>query len=366
VENLRFLESGRAQLAAAQADVTPGPSAQIVAVLYDDVFQLLTHPGSKMENFSDLRGKRIALAQTGGQFGSFLRVADHFGLHEPDFHFVGSNDSAADAAFLNEEADAIFRVRALGNPTIQRLVQAGKVRFLRIEQASAMKIGQPAFQPAIIPKGAYLGEPPVPPEDLPTVGVPRTLLASSSADSSAIRAITSALIERRQEVMAEIPASILEVRLLLAEVRKPEQQAGLAPILHPGAASFYDKDKPSFLLAHADYVGLLVTIALMIGSWVWELKQWMQRQQKNKADAYSRKVLRLMAESQEMDSAGKLDEIRSDLLGVPAAAFADLDADRLSEESFHSFRAILQIALDVVKEKRATATPAPVKVAAVI
>ncbi len=171
-----------------------------------------------------------------------------------------------------------------------------------------MKIRQPAFEPAVVPKGAYLGDPPVQPEDLPTVAVERTLLARSSADPSAIRAITSVLLERRQEVMTEIPASMPEVRLLLAGVRKLEQQAGLASVLHGGAESFYNKDKPSFLLAHADYVGLLVTVALMIGSWLWEL-----------------------------------------------------DADRLSEESFHSFRAILQIALDVVKEKRLSSALSPMR-----
>jgi uncharacterized protein len=69
-----------------------------------------------------------------------------------------------------------------------------------------------------------------------------------------------------------------EVRLLLVQVRRPEAQAALGPALHPGALSFYDKDKPSFLLAHADYVGLILTVGLMAGSWIWELKRWMQRQ----------------------------------------------------------------------------------------
>lgn len=295
------------------------------------------------------------MPQTGEQFQSFLRVADHSGLPQADFHFVGSDDSTAVEAFLKGDADAIFRVRALGNPLFQRLVEIGNVRFLPIDHAAAMRIRQPAFEPALIPQGAYQGEPPVPGQDLPSVAVHRTLLANAATDEGVVRIITSVLLERRQEMMAEIPASTPEVRLLLAQVRKPDQQVGLVPALHRGAASLYDKDKPSFLLAHADYVGLMVTVSLMIGSWLWELKQWMQRQQKNKADAYSRQVLALMSASQQTDSTVRLDEIRSELLGVLAAVFADLDADRLSEESFHSFRAILQIALDVVKDKRTSA-----------
>jgi uncharacterized protein len=71
------------------------------------------------------------------------------------------------------------------------------------------------------------------------------------------------LTERRQEIMQEIPASMTEVRLLLAQVRRPEVEAGLGLPLHPGAISFYDRDKPSFLKANADDVGVLVTLALM-------------------------------------------------------------------------------------------------------
>ncbi|HEY3742919.1 MAG TPA: TAXI family TRAP transporter solute-binding subunit [Bryobacteraceae bacterium] len=352
-ENLRMLASGQAQLATAQADVMPGPAARILAVLYDDTFQLLVPADSTIRSFADLRGKRIGLAQRGGQFESFLRVAEHFGLHAAEFQFVGSSDAAADEAFRNGQADAIFRVRALGNPSIQRLVQRGDVRFLAIEHAAAMKIKYPAFETATIPEGSYRGNPPVPARDLPTVAVHRTLLAHQAVDQDAIRAITEVLIERRQEVMQEIPAEMAEVRLLLAQVRRPEAQRELGPPLHPGALSFYDKDRPSFLLAHADYVGLMLTVALMAGSWIWELKQWMLRQQKNTADQYSNRAVALMNSAQGTASMADLDEIWRELQAILTRAVHDLDEDKLSGESFNSFRCILQIALDVTRERRA-------------
>ena len=36
--------------------------------------------------------------------------------------------------------------------------------------------------------------------------------------------------------------------------------------LHSGAQQFYDKDKPPFVLAHADYMGLILTVVVMVGS----------------------------------------------------------------------------------------------------
>jgi len=358
VDNLQMLEAGRAQLAAAQADVLPGPRARILAILYDDTFQLLVLKDSPFHSFADLRGQRIALAQSGGQFQSFLRVAEHFGLHQGSFRFVGSSDEAADNAFTDGQADAIFRVRALGSPSIQKLVETGKVRFLPIEHAAAMKIKQPAFESAMIPEGAYLGSPPVPAQNLPTVAVHRTLLARDNANAAAVRAITGVLIERRQEIMQEIPEQFTEVRLLLAQVRRPETQAGLGPPPHPGAVSFYDKDKPSFLQANADYVGLILTLVLMIASWIWELKRWMQRQQKNAADKYSNRAVALMGSAQAALSLASLEDIWRDLLAILAEAVRDLDADKLSEESFNSFRSILQIAMDVTRDRRAFLTTA--------
>jgi TRAP transporter TAXI family solute receptor len=359
VENLQMLEDGRAQMATAQADILPGPAARILAVLYDDTFQLLVRKDSPVRSFAELRGQRIALAQSGGQFQSFLRVAEHFGMHEADFRFVGATEEAADQAFSNGQADAIFRVRALGNPSIQRLVQGGATRFLPIEQAAAMKIKHPAFDAAVIPQGAYLGSPPAPPTDLPTVAVHRTLLARDGVSVDAIRAVTAALMEQREEIMQEIPEQMTEVRLLLAQVRRPEPQAGLGPPLHPGAISYYDRNKPSFLQANADYVGLMLTLVLMAGSWIWELKRWMQRQQKNTADQYSNRAVALMSLAQKANSLATLDDIWSELLGVLTDAVNDLDADRLSEESFESCRSILEIAMDVTRDRRALLLSAP-------
>jgi TRAP transporter TAXI family solute receptor len=358
VENLQMLEDGRAQLATAQSDISPGPRARALAVLYDDTFQLLVAKDSQAQSLVDLRGQRIALAASGGQFQSFLRVVEHFGLHQADFRFVGANDEAATEAFLSGRADAIFRVRAIGDPSIEKLVQSGRVRFLPIEHAAAMKIRYPAFEAALIPVGAYLGNPPIPAQDFPTVAVQRTLLARDSASVPAIRALTEALVERKQEIMEEIPAAMTEVRLLLVQVRRPEPQAGLGPALHPGALSFYDKDKPSFLLAHADYVGLFLTVGLMAGSWIWELKRWMQRKQKNTADHYSNRVVELISSVQEVTSLPPLEEIWQELVKILTEAVHDLDADQLSEESFNSFRAILQIGMEVTRERRTILTSA--------
>jgi uncharacterized protein len=357
VENLRMMDAGRADVATAQADVGAGSSARSVAVLFDDVFQLLIHEQSSIDGFADLRGKTIGLSRGGGQFYSFLRVAAHFNLRESEFRFAGDDEKSAEESFASGKADALFRVRALGNPTIQHLVERGHVRLLPIPHAAAMRIEHAAFDPAVIPAGAYRGEPALPAEDLPTIAIHRFLLAREDSDALAIRWLTEALLGNRQTIMDQLAGAPPSVRQLLAQTRRPQPGAEFCPALHSGAAAFYDKDKPSFIQAHADFVGLLFTVVIMIGSWVWQFKGWLQHRQKSKADEYTNKAVALISVAEAANTAEELAQVRADLLRLLTAAVADLDADKLSENTFDSFRAVLTIAIGVAKDRRDALAP---------
>jgi hypothetical protein len=54
-----------------------------------------------------------------------------------------------------------------------------------------------------------------------------------------------------------------------------------------------------------------------------------------------------------------LEQIRVELLSILSTAVSDLDNDKLSGESFHSFRAILQIGLEAVRDRAAALSRLP-------
>lgn len=65
-------------------------------------------------------------------------------------------------------------------------------------------------------------------------------------------------------------------------------------------------------------------------------------------DQYSNRVVALMSAVQEINSLTRLDDdIWRDLVNVLTEAVHDLDADKMSEDSFGSFCAILQIGMEV-------------------
>ncbi|MEB3164730.1 MAG: TAXI family TRAP transporter solute-binding subunit [Prochlorothrix sp.] len=351
-ENLKLLEAGDIDLATAQADVPVGPSARILANLYADKFQLAVYRNAKIQRFADLRGLRIALPQSGGQYQSFLSVAEHFGLDATSFIFVGGTEEEADQFFLDRQADAAFRVRAPSNAQMQRLAKIPDTNLLPIDQAAAMQIKHPAFTPAVIPQGTYSGNPAIPGQDLPTVAVFRTLLLDEEIPRSVAAAITEVLMDRRQEIIDAIPGDRAEVRPLVAEFQRPDTTTGLGAPLHPGALAYYDRNKPSFIQENADALGLGVTLLLLLGSWMVQLRGLVEAYRKNQADAYSGRVIELLEQAQQSQSFKELERIREQLLAILPKAVRDLDKDVISEESFQSFRVVWQIALDVTRERR--------------
>lgn len=346
-ENIDRLEKGKAQLATAQADVPASPSARTVAVLYQDTFQLVVKDNSEINRFVDLKGKRIGLQQKGGQYRSFLEVARHYGLEQKDFIFVGGSDRQADEAFRQGRADAVFRVRASGNKSISELVQQDRGRLLPIEQAAAMQIKFPAFEPAVIPQGAYRGNPPVPAINLPTVGVQRTLLTNQNVNDEVIREIAAILNEHRQQIADAIPDEFAEVRPLVASISRPETTGGAGIPIHPGAIAFYERDKPSFIQENADYLAFILSVILLLGSWLWQLKAWIDRGKKDAADVYIEAAIDAMK-----DDGGNLEDKQQKLDLVFSQAASDLVGERISQESFRTFNEAYKTAREAIEHRR--------------
>ena len=350
-QNIEMLSTGKAQLAMAQVDVAAEEignlnsrskaNVRTVTLLYKDTFQLVVKD-PQINQFVQLKGKTIALPATGGQYQSFLTVARHFGLSEKDFKITGLdssgkpipgyNDQFADQDFRENKADAVFRVRAIGNKSIANLVNNYQGKLISIPQAAAMKIKQPAFETTIIPQGAYRGNYPVPNNNLPTVAISRLLLANDQVDANTISKLIQTIYENRQEIANEIPLDHAEVKPLISSISPPKENSGVDILLHPGAAAFYDKDKPSFIQEHADYIGLLLTVFLLAFQWIQQLKLWIEQGKKDEADEYIKSAISLMKAGQY-----QLEDRQKNLDKTFDEAAKALIDERISQESFRTF-----------------------------
>lgn len=343
-ENMLLLEKGEVQLAVAQADVELAPGARLICMLFPDYFQLVVGAQSGIDSIRDLEGKRVAVQSfRGGQYHSLRFLLEHFGLKHSDLILVQANPDEANAMLREGKVDAVFRVRAPRNETIADLLNDGTGRLLPIEQTAALLMKQPALTRGILPTGSYQGYPPQPDRPLNTLAVPRLLLAHRDLSDEVVKELTALIFERRQELANETPLANL--------TQKPsEMEWSLLPV-HPGAQSFYDGQRPSFLHENAEVIALILSIFLMIASWIWQMRRQMADGRKNRADRFNRKIMKLCLQAESCQSFDELREIRHELLLLLDVVVAELDQDKISETSFHSFSFTWEAAIASIRHR---------------
>ncbi len=326
-QNMRLLEEGRVELATVQADARMGPSARMIAVLYPDVFQLIVREDSGIEMVADLEGKRIALPpQAGGQFSTFWFLAEHYDLDPAGLQAVPMSPASASWALIDGAVDATFRVRAAGNPAILEMIEDVSARLIPIGQASAMQLKRPALQPGTIPRGSYRGFPALPESDLPTVAVQRLLIARGSLDDDIADMLTRVLFERRRELM--------NLTSLAGFITPPNLGGGTYIPVHPGAQRFYDRDRPSFIQENAEPIALLVTLAALMISGLFQLGS---RRRKRRIDLYNKEVLDLGVGIDQSTSLDDVHRCRERLFELAAGVVDDAEVGLISPEGFNFF-----------------------------
>jgi uncharacterized protein len=349
VDNINRLEAGKAQLATTQADIATGPRSRALVILYRDLFLLVIKKNSEIRHFVDLKGKTIGLAPMSGQFKSFMEVANHYGLKLNDLQFVGTNPEQVSTAFRENRIDALFSVRAPGSQAITEFVQQYQGQLLAIEQAEAMRIKHPAFEPAIVPQGAYQGNPAIPPQDLKTVAVKHLLLASRDTDDWVVKEISRILHENRQQIAAAIPAEFADLSPLVAKIERPSVTDGLNSPVHSGVTAYYDRNKPMFIEAHSSVLSLALSFMTLLGSGLVGLRVRILQAQKDKTDDYIKRAARCLQSNQ--TTGLELLQQQQELDTIFEQAVEALTHEEISQESFRTFNEVYKDVREALERK---------------
>lgn len=343
VENMELLKGNAAQLALVQSDTPVQPPVRAVALLFPEMFHLLARADAGIDSVADLRGKRVALMpENSGSYALFWPLAQHYGLTPATMTTLPMPADQAHAALAMGEVDALFRVITLGNPAVAELLQTGAIRLIAIDQVDALRLSLPYLNAQLIPKGAYNGGQPIPTADLPVVAVNALLVAHEDLPPKVVTALTSTLHQHRNELVAIYPRAAM-IRL--------DSSGDLGLPLHPGAEAFYRQGEPEFLVEYAEPMALLLSVAVLGASGLWQLRSWLLGKQKNRADSYNLEILALIDAIGQVQSLEELSALRKTLFDILKQVVIDLDVDRITSESFESFTFPWEIAHNAIRHQ---------------
>ena len=344
-DSLDQIEEHKIDFAISQENIKVGSSATMVAILYSDFFHLIARKDANISSFADIVGKKIALPIKGsGQWVSFWFIAKHYDISIKDFqnfpHF--SNDYTR--ALQEKEIDGVFIVRAPMNKNIKKILTESNSTILPIDQAPAITLKQPVLREDILLKGIYSGSPAIPPKDIQTISVNRLLVAHENTNKEAVFTITQILFERQQELLKETP--------LAGMITQPDISKSLSMPVHEGAEQYYNKDKPSFLEENAEFVGVLITIALLAWSGLSGLKQYFLASQKNLADRYSKELMDILDEVNSSNDPNFIQRKKVYVEDMLKKVLHELDKDNVTVEGFQFFSFVWDKVYNVIIDKQ--------------
>ena len=243
VENLNLLQAGRGELALALGDSVadakngvedagfkaPLTKLRALGGAYPNYIQIVASQESGIKTLADLKGKSISVgAPKSGTELNARAIFKAAGLTYEDMGKVQYLPFAESVELIkNRQLDATLQSSGLGMAAIRDLSSVMPLNYIAIPPDVVSKIGNPAYQSAMIPANTYDGQAAA----VPTVAITNILVTRADLPDDVVYQMTRLLFENLTR-LGNSHSAAKDIKL--------ETAAKNLPIaLHPGAERYY-------------------------------------------------------------------------------------------------------------------------------
>lgn len=242
-ENLNLLQAGRGEIAFALGDAlsdaykgdaeagfpTPLTKLRGVAGIYPNYVQIVASAESGIKTLADLKGKRISVgAPKSGTELNARAVLKAAGITYNDLAKVEYLSFGESVELMkNRQLDVTLQSAGLGVSSLRDLAASVKITLVEVPPEVIAKIGDAAYQPAMIPANTYDGQT----RAVPTVAIQNYLVTHTGVSADTVYKMTKAFWEHLDEVKSAHAAG--------KAIKLESAVKGMPVPLHPGAEKYY-------------------------------------------------------------------------------------------------------------------------------
>ena len=242
-ENLNLLQAGRGEIGFTLGDAlsdawkgdaeagfaTPLKKLRGLAGIYPNYIQIVASADSGIKTLADLKGKRISVgAPKSGTELNARAVLKAAGLSYKDFAKVEYLPFGESVELMkNRQLDVTLQSAGLGVASLRDLSVSMKIVVIEIPPEVVAKVGDAAYQPAIIPANTYDGQT----KDVPSIAIQNFLATHEGVSNEMAYKMTKALWENLDALVAAHAAG--------KGIKKENAIKGMPLPLHPGAEKYY-------------------------------------------------------------------------------------------------------------------------------
>lgn len=243
VENLNLLQAGRGEAAFSLGDSVSQAWAgneeagfkkkldklRGISAMYPNYIQIVANADAGIKTLADLKGKRVSVgAPKSGTELNARAVFGAAGLSYDDFSKVEYLPFGESVELMkNRQIDATLQSAGLGVASIRDLSTSIDIVVVEVPEEVVEKIGDAAYQSAVIPAGTYEGQA----ADVKTVAISNYLITHEGVSEEVVYAMTKSLFENLDQLVAAHAAA--------KGIKLENATKGMAVPLHPGAEKYY-------------------------------------------------------------------------------------------------------------------------------
>lgn len=242
-ENLNLLQAGRGEVAFTLGDAlsdawkgdeeagfkTPLKKLRGLSATYNNYIQIVASADSGIKTLADLKGKRVSVgaAKSGTELNA-RAIFKAAGLSYKDLSKVEYLPFGESVELIkNRQLDATLQSAGLGVASIRDLATSVKIVVVAIPPEVVAKVGDPAYQPAVIPANTYEGQT----TDIATAAIPNFLVTQADVSNDLAYQMAKALYENLDTLYAAHNAA--------KAIKRENAVKGMPVPLHPGAERYY-------------------------------------------------------------------------------------------------------------------------------
>ena len=347
---LAQFERRQADLAVLRTDAKVPPRARALAILEHDVLMLLSPPNKKIKSLAELKKKKIAILADGDNNAAFVRKMLE----------ISDNSDAASAVQLappNSPLDKLFAPGGYGaaiaiahastitkNKSYEQYAKRGGFTLNAIEEAKALARRDPAISEETLATGTLSSAPPIPDDDLSTIGLQWLLVAQSRMSLSTAGELARTIYENKAELA--LPDGFA------SRIEPADTDKDAFVVAHQGAAEYINDDTKSFMDRYSDLLYLAAAALSIIGSIFAGLYAKVTRIAPEKASELATAILDIGERIEHANSMDTLDALQEELEQILRGVVIGLRDGTVSSDGLDTFKLGYEFVRDEIGMRR--------------
>ena len=340
----------QADLAVLRTDAKVPPRARALAILEHDVLLLLSPPNKKIKSLAELKKKKIAVLADGEHNAAFVRKILE----------ISDNPDAASAVQLappNSPLDKLFAPGGYGaaiaiahasmivkNKSYEQYAKRGGFTLNAIDEAKALARRDPAISEETLATGMLSSAPPIPDDDLTTVGLQWLLVAQSRMSSATAGELARTIYENKAELA--LPDGFA------SRIEPADTDKDAFVVAHQGAAEYINDDTKSFMDRYSDLLYVAAAALSIIGSIFAGLYAKVTRIAPEKASELATAVLDIGERIEHATSMDALDALQEELERILRGVVVGLRDGTISSDGLDTFKLGYEFVRDEIGMRR--------------